>query len=160
MAGVMGMAPVEREGHPISPIESRIGRFQMFADQALRMGLSGQEANVILRGVKNSPDGRLPVATRDRLIHQQHDTRGEAWADSVQLVRDLENAARTLPTSLSAYGTRSMPPGMSSGGPVILSPGGKGPGVGPVTFSPVVQSPVSSSRSVPQPTTERIRHDA
>ncbi len=100
----MGMSPVEQNGQTVPPIEGRVSRYQMFADQALRMGLNGDEAQQVVREVKASPDGRLQSATRDRLAHAQHEERGEAWADSVQSVQTLEHSARLLPNTISAYG--------------------------------------------------------
>ncbi len=148
MASAMGMTPVERDGKMVTPIEGRLTRPQLFADQALRMGLSGQDAAEIVREVKSSPDGMLSAATRDRLVHEQHETRGEAWADSVQNVRQIEHSARSLPSAISAYGTRTMPASASSE-PVVLSPATSVNG--PVIFTPVVANPptIAPPRSNP-----------
>ena len=133
MAGVMGISPVEHNGQVVPPIEGRVSRYQMFADQALRMGLSGDEAQQVVREVKASPDGRLQPATRDRLAHAQHEERGEAWADSVQSVQMLEHSARLLPNTISAYGTRAVPTEQGHA-PVILTPAASS---GSVIFIPV-----------------------
>ena len=132
MAGAMGISPVEHNGQVVPPIEGRVSRYQMFADQALRMGLSGDEAQQVVREVKASPDGRLQPMTRDRLAHAQHEERGEAWADSVQSVQTLEHSARLLPNTISAYGTRAMPAEQHD--PVILTPAASS---GSVIFIPV-----------------------
>ncbi len=137
MAGAVGITPVERGGKQVSPIEGRVQRYQMFADQALQMGLSGSEASSVVREVKSSPDGKLSSATRDKLVHQQHDQRGESWADSVQTVRNIEHTARSLPNQVTAYGKRAMPAGSASE-PVMfpLPPSNSGA----VVFTPAIAS--------------------
>jgi len=126
MAGVMGISPVQRDGKTVTPIEGRLNRYQMFADQALTMGLTGADSTQVLREAKANPDGHLLPDTRDRLIRQQHEERGESWADSVQHVQSLENSARMVPASITAYGTREMdvPPAETAGQPIRLSPAG------------------------------------
>jgi len=64
MADVMGMNPVERDGKSSQPIEGRLNRYQMFADQALRMGLSGEDSAQVMREVKANPDGYITPTTR------------------------------------------------------------------------------------------------
>jgi hypothetical protein len=140
LAGAMSMSPVERDGKPAMPIEGRLNRYQLFADQALNLGLNGADAAQVLREVKANPEGRLLPGTRDRLIREQHEERGEAWADSVQHIQSLEHAARVVPASIAAYGTRPMnlPPDLGSQ-PIHLSPAEAGTGA--VIFTPVIRQP-------------------
>ncbi len=158
LAGVMGVSPVERDGKAIAPIEGRLNRYQLFADQALNMGLTGADSAQALREVKANPEGRLLPATRDRLIRQQHEERGEAWADSVQQVQALEHAARIVPASISVYGSRAMdiPPSIAAAGePIRLSPANASSS-GAVIFTPT-PSPaptviISAAPAPPAPT--------
>jgi hypothetical protein len=107
MAGAMGITPIERDGKAMSPIERDVPRFQMFADQALHMGLNGEAVKQVVQEVKSNPQGELSPATRDSLISHQHHLRGESWQDSITMVQQLEHAARILPNAISAYGTRT-----------------------------------------------------
>jgi len=146
LAGVMGVAPAERDGKVTPPIDGRLNRFQMYAEQALNAGMSGADTAQVLREVKASPDGQLRPETRDRLIHQQREAQGQAWADSVQHIQALEHAARLVPATLSAYGTRAMdmPPNAPPGEPIRLSPAGSS---GAVIFTPT-HPPQSKEESV------------
>jgi hypothetical protein len=148
MAGAMGMTPVEQDGQPIAPIEGRTNRYQMFADQALRSGLSGSDAAQMLREVKTSPDGQLQPETRDRLVQAQHDEHGQSWASGAQNVQWLEQMASLVPNTVTAYGTRNVPSG-SGNNPIVLSPA-NGNGGGPVVFTPAqtpMAAPVAQSPS-------------
>jgi hypothetical protein len=119
MAGALGISAIEREGKAMSPIERDVPRFQMFADQALHMGLNGEVVKQVLQEVKSNPQGELSPATRDSLISHQHHLRGESWQDSITMVQQLEHAARILPNAISAYGTRtpSIPVTMEASAP-------------------------------------------
>jgi len=144
MADVMGITPVEHDGKPVQPIDGRLNRYQMFADQALRMGVSGEDAAHVMREVKANPDGHLTPDTRERLLRQQHEERGEAWNDSVIAVQTLEHAARITPSAISAYGERAIPPNaqaqIASREPIFLSPTVQGrPGA--VIFTPMPSAP-------------------
>ena len=169
MAGAMGISPVEREGERVSPVEGRLNRYQLFADQALTMGLNGADAAQVLREVKANPDGHLLPATRNRLIQQQHEDRGEAWADSVQHVQDLEHSARMVPTSITAYGTRAMDiPAESAGQPIHLSSAASGaviftpapPTVIAVPAPQVILTPLQSGHPSVEAAPDRSRPSA
>ena len=54
MAGAMGLDPIERDGKALSPIERNVPRFQMFADQALQMGLIADMVRQVVREVKST----------------------------------------------------------------------------------------------------------
>jgi len=153
MAGAMALHPVTKDDTAIPPIEGRLGRYQMFADQALRMGLPGEDAALLLREVKANPAGQLLPATRERLVHTQHEERGEAWNDSVNAVQTLEHTARLVPSSISAYGSRTLPQTaqtqIASGEPIVLTPTSKS---GAVVFTPTQQPTVILASSN---TTER-----
>lgn len=47
------------------PISENLSRFGLFTDQALRMGLSGEQTENVVREVKTSPDGTLQPDTRE-----------------------------------------------------------------------------------------------
>ena len=157
MAGVMGMSPIQRDGKTVTPIEGRLNRYQMFADQALTMGLTGADSTQVLREAKANPNGHLLPVTRDRLIRQQHEARGESWADSVQHVQSLENSARMVPASITAYGTRAMdaPPAETAGQPIRLSPADSKNStviftpVAPVAAPPIVLPPAPTAAAPP-----------
>jgi hypothetical protein len=61
MARAMGVMPV---GGEKPPVQADVSRFGLFADQALRLGISGDQAEQVVREVKSSPDGRLTNETR------------------------------------------------------------------------------------------------
>ncbi|MEP7287925.1 MAG: hypothetical protein ABI947_19410, partial [Chloroflexota bacterium] len=109
MAGALDLTPVLRNGKTIDPIERDVPRFQMFADQALTMGLSGKAVEHIIQEVKSNPDGKLSPESRDSLIHHQHEVRGQSWQDSLASTQRLEHTARMLPSDISAYGSRQVP---------------------------------------------------
>src|SRR5690606_32705414 len=67
MARAMGVMPV---GGEQPPIQQDVSRFGLFADQALRLGISGTQAEQVVREVKSSPDGALTDQTRTALVEQ------------------------------------------------------------------------------------------
>jgi len=147
MAGSMGMTPIQHNGQEVSPIEGRTNLYQMFTDQALRSGVSGNDAAQVLREVKASPNGSMSPATRNRLIQEQREEHGQSWNDSIQNVQALESTARLVPSAVTAYGTRPMP-AETSREPVVLSPAASN-GHGAVTFTrttnPVTPRPAASA---------------
>lgn len=67
MARAMGVMPV---GGEKPPIQADVSRFGLFADQALRLGISGDQAEQVVREVKSSPEGQLADETRTALVEQ------------------------------------------------------------------------------------------
>jgi len=139
MAQSMGITPVERDGKTVAPIERNIARFQMFADQALQMGLDSGSTSRFIREIKNNPDGQLSAATRDKIVTHLHESRGHSWQDSLGQVQRLEHTIRMLPDDITAYGAKAVPAG-SDAHPVVLTP---------ATGSPTVFTPVQPSPTPP-----------
>jgi hypothetical protein len=106
MAQAVGITPVEN-GKP--PIENDLARFGVFANQALTMGISGEQTDRVVREVKGSPEGTVSQATRTELVEQLHSNRNMAWNEANSEVDHLENGARMLPNEISAYGTMNIP---------------------------------------------------
>src|SRR5258708_28904234 len=106
MAQALGVTPVEN-GKP--PIESDLARFGVFANQALTMGLSGEQSERVVREVKESPEATLQPDTRAELVGQMHTGRSLSYDDANQEVDRLEHTARLLPNDISAYGVMSIP---------------------------------------------------
>ena len=65
MAQVMGITPAS-DGS--APIRENLARFGMFLDQAMRMGLSPDQTEGVVREVKASPDRSLTPETREALV--------------------------------------------------------------------------------------------
>ena len=112
LAREMGVAPAA-EGVP--PIKADIARFGLFVDQALRLGLSGDQAEGIVREVKASPDRALEPETRSALVTQVQSERRRDWNHAERDVRRLEAAAQLLPDEISAYGQVKLPPPSKTG---------------------------------------------
>jgi hypothetical protein len=115
MAQALGVTPVEN-GKP--PIESDLARFGVFANQALTMGLNGEQSERVVREVKESPDATIQPNTRSELVGQMHTERNLSWDDANQEVDRLEHTARLLPNEISAYGVMSVP-SASPAAPVV-----------------------------------------
>ncbi len=115
MAQTLGVAPVEN-GKP--PIDTDLARFGVFANQALTMGLSGEQTERVVREVKESPDSTIQPDTRAELVGQMHTGRNLSWDDANQEVDRLEHTARLLPNEISAYGVMGVP-SASSAAPVV-----------------------------------------
>ena len=94
----------------IPAIKADIARFGLFVDQALRLGLSGDQAEGIVREVKASPDRALEPETRTALVTQVQSERRRNWDHAEQDVRRLEAAAQFLTDEISAYGQVKLPP--------------------------------------------------
>ncbi|MAU11762.1 MAG: hypothetical protein CL607_18195 [Anaerolineaceae bacterium] len=106
MAQVMGVTPQENGG---SSIQQDLARFGLFVNQALRLGLSPQQTDQVVREVQSSPDGKLPMQTRELLDKQVQTTQGVSWVKARNEVDRLEHSARMLPTEISAYGAVPVP---------------------------------------------------
>ncbi len=106
MAQVMGITP-PTDGSPA--IRENLARFGMFLDQSMRMGLSPQQTEQVVREVKTSSDRTLTPETREALVGFATTERGLPRADAEREVTRLESAARGVPDQIVAYGTLSVP---------------------------------------------------
>lgn len=100
MAQVMGVTP-EGTG---APIQRDLARFGLFVDQALRLGLTPQQTEQVVREVQTSPEGRMSAPTREALDQQVQTTQGVSWIKARDTVDQLEHSARMLPPEITAYG--------------------------------------------------------
>ncbi len=100
MAAVMGVQPVAGQ----VPIPENLTRFGLFVDQALRLGLSGGQAETVIQQVKASQEGSLQPQTRAALVTQVHEMGATSWEDARRSVETLENRARLLPEQIVAVG--------------------------------------------------------
>jgi hypothetical protein len=105
IAQAMGLNPLQGQ----MPISENLGRFGLFTDQALRMGLSGEQTENVIREVKTSPDGTLQPDTREALVGQVKQEHNLSWDDARSQVDTLENRARLLPEQIVAVGQMPVP---------------------------------------------------
>jgi hypothetical protein len=113
--GIDNFALAERMGRAIgvtpsgdSPvIQQDLARFGLFADQALRLGVNGTQAETVIREVK--AEGSLRDETRTVLVEQVRSERGVSTATAENEVGQLERAARLLPESITAFGVMNVP---------------------------------------------------
>ncbi len=105
MAQAMGLNPLQGQ----TPISENLSRFGLFTDQALRLGLSGEQTENVIREVKTSPDGTLQPDTREALVGQVKQERNLSWDDALGQVDTLENRARLLPEQIVAVGQMPLP---------------------------------------------------
>ncbi|MBN8590672.1 MAG: hypothetical protein J0M33_02895 [Anaerolineae bacterium] len=113
--GIDNFALAERMGRAMgvtpsgdSPvIQQDLARFGLFADQALRLGVNGSQAETVIRQVK--ADGKLSDETRTVLVEQVRSERGVSTATAENEVGQLERAARLLPESITAFGVMNVP---------------------------------------------------
>lgn len=105
IARAMGLNPLQGQ----TPISENLGRFGLFTDQALRMGLSGEQTENVIREVKTSPEGTLQPDTRESLVGQVRQERNSSWDDARGQVDTLENRARLLPEQIVAVGQMPVP---------------------------------------------------
>lgn len=106
MARAVGVTPQETGG---SPIQRDLARFGLFVDQALKLGLSPQQTEQVVREVQASPEGRMQPATRDLLDKQVQTTQNVSWVKARDEVDRLEHSARMLPPEITAYGAMRVP---------------------------------------------------
>lgn len=106
VARAMGVTPKEGDRAPIQGDVSRVG---LFGDQALKMGLTGQQVQTVISEVKNSPTGQLTPQTQAALVEQARGTLHTGWEGAQQAVNALQRAAVMLPNALTARGTVAMP---------------------------------------------------
>ncbi|GAB4549633.1 MAG: hypothetical protein OHK0023_14490 [Anaerolineae bacterium] len=106
MARAMGVMPV---GGEQPPIQQDVSRFGLFADQALRLGISGTQAEQVVREVKSSPDGRLTDQTRTALVEQVRAEGNMSYDTAREEVNRLEHSAQMLPNEITAFGMMAVP---------------------------------------------------
>jgi hypothetical protein len=106
MARAMGVMPV---GGEQPPIQQDVSRFGLFADQALRLGISGTQAEQVVREVKSSPDGRLSEPTRAALVEQVRSEGNLSYDTAREEVNRLEHSAGMLPNEITAFGMMAVP---------------------------------------------------
>jgi hypothetical protein len=106
MARAMGVMPV---GGEKAPIQQDLSRFGLFADQALRLGISGDQAEQVVREVKSSSDGRLTDETRAALVEQIHSDRNLSYDTGRAELNRLEHSAQMLPNEITAFGMMAVP---------------------------------------------------
>lgn len=101
MAQVMGVTPQEGIS---SPIQHDLVRFGLFVDQALKLGLSPQQTEQVVREVQSSPEGKIQPQTRELLDKQVQLSQNVSWLKARDQVDSLEHSARMLPPEITAYG--------------------------------------------------------
>ncbi len=106
VARAMGVTP---EPEDRAPVQGDVARLGLFGDQALRMGLTGQQAQTVITEVKNSPTGELTPPTRAALVEQTRGTLNTGWEGAERAVNALQRAAAMLPNAISARGTATVP---------------------------------------------------
>ncbi len=106
MARAMGVMPV---GGEKLPIQQDVSRFGLFADQALRLGISGTQAEQVVREVKSSPDGRLSEPNRAALVEQVRSDGNLSYDTAREEVNRLEHSAQMLPNEITAFGMMAVP---------------------------------------------------
>lgn len=116
MAQVMGLQTQAGTG---SAIQRDLARFGIFVDQALRMGLSQQQTEQIVREVQSSPEGKMQPRTRELLDKQVQTDQNVSWLKARDQVDGLEHSARMLPQEIVAFGAMSVP---TSSAPITVEP--------------------------------------
>ncbi|NJL55509.1 hypothetical protein HC928_10175 [bacterium] len=106
MARAMGVMPA---GGEKPPVQQDLSRFGLFADQALRLGISGTQAEQVVREVKSSPDGRLTDETRTALVEQVRSEGNLSYDTAREEVNRLEHSAQMLPNEITAFGMMAVP---------------------------------------------------
>jgi len=106
MAEALGVTP---QAGSVSPITRDLARFGLFVDQALRLGLTPQQTEQVVRDVQASPEGKMQPVTREFLDKQVQTTQNVSWIQARDSVDDLERSARLLPTEITAFGTMALP---------------------------------------------------
>lgn len=106
MARAMGVMPI---GDEKPPIQQDLSRFGLYADQALRLGISGTQAEQVVREVKSSPEGRLTDETRIALVEQVRSDGNLSYDTAREEVNRLEHSAQMLPNEITAFGMMAVP---------------------------------------------------
>lgn len=90
-------------------MQNDLSRFGLFADQALRLGISGTQAEQVVREVKSSPDGSLTDPTRAALVEQARSEGNRSYDNAREEVDRLEHSAQMLPNEITAFGMMAVP---------------------------------------------------
>ena len=106
VARAMGVTP---QSDDRAPIQGDVARLGMFGDMALRLGLTGQQAQTVIAEVKNSPTGQLAPQTHTMLVEQARGTLNTGWEGAERAVSALQRAAVMLPNAITARGTAAVP---------------------------------------------------
>ena len=106
IAQVLGVTP---SAHT-PPVQVDLARFGLFADQALRLGLSSGQTTQVIREVKSSPEGTMQPETRQHLIDQLRRDQPMSWVTAGNQVDQLEHLARLLPNEIHAFGQVTVNP--------------------------------------------------
>jgi hypothetical protein len=106
VARAMGVTPSAGDRAPIQGDVSRLG---LFGGMALRLGLTGQQAQTVISEVKNSPTGQFTPPTHTLLVEQARGTLSTGWEGAERAVSALQRAAAMLPNAITARGTAVVP---------------------------------------------------
>ncbi len=106
MANVMGMTTMD-DGRPA--VRENLPQFGLYINQALRMGLSGMQAEQVVREVKDSPSRQMMPETHDMLTEQLREQHGYSYNDAQDEVNWLEHTARNLPGEITTIGMMPVP---------------------------------------------------
>lgn len=106
VARAMGVTP---DPNDRAPVQGDVARLGLFGDQALKLGLTGQQVQTVISEVKASPSGELTPPTRTALVEQARTTLNTGWEGAQSAVNALQRAAVMLPNSITARGTVSVP---------------------------------------------------
>jgi len=106
VARAMGVTP---QADDRAPIQGDVARLGMFGDMALRLGLTGQQAQTVIAEVKNSPTGELTPPTHTMLVEQARGTLNTGWEGAERAVSALQRAAVMLPNAITARGAAAVP---------------------------------------------------
>jgi hypothetical protein len=107
VARAMGVTPSAADR---APIQGDVARLGLFGDMALRLGLTGQQAQTVISEVKNSPASQLTPPTHTMLVEQARGTLNTGWEGAERAVSALQRAAAMLPDAIAARGTVAVPP--------------------------------------------------
>jgi hypothetical protein len=126
MAQALNLTPLG-DGKP--PVRQDLGRFQMFADQALRMGLSGDQAQDVVASVKDG--GEISPRLREQLQFSVAENKGWTPGRVEREMDQLERRAAMLPNEIQAVGARPMDDNLNPSAPPPPPPPSRGPDLPP-----------------------------
>ncbi|MEO1645713.1 MAG: hypothetical protein AAFR67_11040, partial [Chloroflexota bacterium] len=106
MATVMGMTSMD-DGRPA--VRENLPQFGLYLNQALRLGLSGQQTEQVVREVHASPSGETMPETRAHLVAQLQTQQGYSHNSAHDQVNWLEHTARHIPNEIRAVGMIPVP---------------------------------------------------
>ncbi len=106
IARVVGVKP---DGSANPPVQNDLARFGLFTDQALKLGISGSQAEQVIREVKSTPEGQITDNTRTILVEQVRAERNVSYDTAQEEVNRLEHTARVLPNEITTFGMIAIP---------------------------------------------------